>query len=141
MNSILKKEGIAGQAPRWSHDYVPQKIEIRNWVREMLDLPCDFFMTGHLEGTKDDVSGAMAYRYMTTGQGTTLIPALFDEVWVMSPKKSPAGVTYRILTKATGTYLARSRLAEEGLLDVYEDADFKKILKKAGFDYDDRPLI
>ena len=141
MNSILKKAGIAGQPPRRNHDYVPQKTEIRNWVRELIDLPCDFFMTGHLEGKEDEVTKVMRYRYMTTGQGTVLIPSLFDEVWVMQPKAIASGVKYQILTQATGTYLARSRLAKEGLLDTYEDADVKKILKKVGLPTTDKPLI
>jgi hypothetical protein len=141
MNSILLKAGIAGEPPRWSHDYVPQKAIIRNWVREMCNLPCDFIMTGHLEGVKDEVTGGMAYRYMTTGQGTTLIPMLFDEVYVMDPKKVASGVSYRILTQSTGTYVARSRLAKEGLLDVHEKADLKVILKKAGANTEDKPLL
>ena len=141
MNSILKKAGIAGEAPRWSHDYVPQKTAIRNWVRELIDLPCDFFMTGHLEAQEDAVTKTMRYRYMTTGKGTIIIPSLFDEVWVMQPRGRASGVEYRILTQSTGTYVARSRLAKEGKLDTYEKADIKAILKKVGMNTEDKPLI
>jgi len=141
MNYVLKKAHIAGEAPRWAHDYVPQKVIIRNWVREMLDLPCDFIMTGHLEGEKDEVSGQMTYEYMTTGKGVILIPLLFDELYVMDPKEGSKGTNYRILTQATGRYSACSRLAEEGLLDQYEDANIKKILKKVGLSTKDKPLF
>ena len=141
MNWILKKAHIAGEAPRWAHDYVPQKVHIRNWVREMLDLPCDFIMTGHLEGEKDEVSGRMTYEYMTTGKGVILIPLLFDELYIMDPKESSKGTNYRILTKATGSYTACSRLAREGLLEQYEEANIKSILKKVGLSTQDKPLF
>ena len=141
MNWILKKAFLSGQAPRWAHDYIPQKVEIRNWLRELLDLPCDFILTGHLEGYKDEVSGSMSYRYMTTGKGVTTIPLLFDEIYVLDPKESSKGVDYRILTQSTGKYVARSRLAKEGLIDKYEPCDIKVILKKAKLSTDDKPLF
>jgi hypothetical protein len=141
MNRILQKAQIAGEAPRWAHDYVPQKIEIQNRLRVCLDLPCDFFLTGHLEQYEDQEDQRIRYRYMTTGKGTIIIPTLFDEVYVMDPKRSSAGVEYRILTKNTGTHTARSRLAKGGMLDIYEEANIKKLLKKAGLPAEDKPLI
>lgn len=141
MNWILKKSGIAGKAPRFTHDYVPQKMEIRNKVRKMLDLPCDFVMTGHLEGNKDEVTGGMSYRFMTTGKGAITLPLLFNEIWIMDPKETSKGPEYRILTRATGRHMARSRLAKGGLLDTYEKPDLKAILKKAHMPTEDKPKI
>ena len=141
MNSILKKAGLAGESPRWSHDYVPQKVAIENWLHELLALPCDFFLTGHLEGQKDEVSGQMLYQFMTTGKGAIKIPLLFDEIYIMDPKKTSAGVEYRLLTQATGTYTARSRLAANGLLDTYEKPDIKNMLKKVGLSAEDKPKL
>ena len=141
MNNVLKAAGIAGQAPRFTHDYVPQKIEIRNWIKRMLDLPCDFILTGHLEPTKDEVDGMVRLRYMTTGKGAQTIPLMFDEMWVMDPKKVADGVKYRVLTRSTGTFLARSRLAKEGLIAQYEDPNISAILKKAGFEWKEKPLL
>ena len=141
MNYILKKAHLSGEAPRWAHDYIPQKIQIRNWLRELLDLPCDFILTGHLEGNKDEVNGSMSYRYMTTGKGVTTIPLLFDEIYVLDPKDSSKGVDYRILTQSTGKYVARSRLAKEGKLDKYEACNIKALLKKAGLKSEDKPLF
>lgn len=141
MNYILKKAGIAGEAPRFTKDYTPQKIEIRNWIKKMLDLPCDFILTGHLEAQKDEIDGKVRMRYLTTGKGTQTIPLMFDEIWVMEPKETSSGVQYRILTQATGTYTARSRLAKKSLLAQYEETDIKKLLKKAGLPTDDKPLF
>lgn len=141
MNKILKEAGIAGEPPRWAHDYVPQKVAIQNWIKIMLQLPCDFILTGHLEGNKDEVSGRMSYRFMTTGKGSVTIPLLFDEIYVMDPKNTSQGVEYRVLTQSTGTHIARSRLARQGLLKQYEEPDIKKILKKCGFRTDDKPIF
>lgn len=141
MNWILKRASLAGKAPRWSTDYVPQKMEIRNKVRKMIDLPCDFIMTGHLEGQADEVTGGKSYRFMTTGKGVVTLPILFDEVWVMDPKETSSGSEYRILTQSTGRHLARSRLAKGGLIKQYEKPDLKAILKKAGMPTEDKPLI
>jgi hypothetical protein len=152
MNDILRKAGMPGQAPRFTHDYVPQKIEIQNWLKKILMLPCHVIVTGHLEMYEDAVEKTVKFRYMTTGKGAITLPLLFDEQWVMVPKKSSDGVEYRILTKSTGTYSARSRLARAGLLEQYENVTFrpgktaeligfKAILKKAGKSYEDKPLF
>ena len=141
MNKVLKKAGIAGEPPRWAHDYVPQKAEIRNWLKICLALPCDFILTGHLEGNKDDVTGGMSYRFMTTGKGVVTVPLNFDEIYVMAPRETSKGVEYRILTQSTGRDVARSRLSKGGNLNVYEEPDLKKILKKAGMPTEDKPLF
>jgi len=141
MNQILKSEGLAGQPPRWAHDYVPQKVKIQNWIKVLMKLPCDFILTGHLEGTKDEVTGRLSYRYMVTGKAQVTIPLLFDEIWVCDPKSTSSGVEYRILTQSNGTYLARSRMAKKGLLKTYEEPNIKAMLKKCGFPTEDKPLF
>jgi len=141
MNQILRSEGIAGQPPRWAKDYIPQKIKIQNWIRILMKLPCDFILTGHLEGNKDEVSGSMSYRYMVTGKAAITIPLLFDEIYIMDPKSTSSGVEYRILTQSNGKYLARSRMAGKGLLATYEKPDIKSMLKKCGLPTTDKPLF
>jgi len=141
MNRILQKAGIAGQAPRFTKDYTPQKTEIFNMLSRSLDLSCDFILTGHLEQYEDAVDKTIRYRYMVTGKGTIIIPTKFDEIYILVPKETSEGVNYRLLTKNTGTYTARSRLSKGGLLDTYEKPDIKEILRKAGMDTSDKPLL
>jgi len=146
MNRILQKAGMLDDSdgkigvgtPRFTKDYTPQKIEIQNMMNLILDLPCDCFITGHLEQTKDEASGRVTYRYMTTGKGALIIPTLFDEVWVMTTRELSSGVTYKILTQNTGTYTGRSRLSKGGMLELYEEPDIKKILAKAGISRADK---
>ena len=131
MNGILKKAGIAGEAPRFTKDYGPQKIIIRNLLQKMLNLPCDFILTGHLEAMKDEVTGKVSNRFLTTGKGVVTIPLLFDESYVMTTKETASGVTYRLLTARTGTYVASTRIGRNKF-EVYEEPNIKKLLKKAG---------
>lgn len=138
MNWILGKAGIAGDAPRFTKDYTPQKIEIRNYMRKILDLPCDVIVTGHLE-LKEDPDKGHIFRLMTTGKGAITLPLLFDEIWVTRTKEGPNGSKYQILTQSTDLYLARSRLAKGGLLNAIEDPDMKAMMKKVGLPTNDKP--
>lgn len=142
MNDILKKAGIAGQQPRWAHDYGPQKTLIRNYLKKCLDLPCDFILTGHLEMYKDDAEGGKTrFRFSTTGKGAITIPTMFDEIWIADSKETSSGIEYRILTQSTGTYSCRSRLAGNGLLEKFEKPDIKAILTKVGQNAEDKPRL
>jgi hypothetical protein len=142
MNWVQQSSGRAGEAPKFTHDYVPQKTQIRNWIRAIMkDVPSFFVLIGHLESFEDQVSGRLSYRFMTTGKGTVTIPLLFDEIWIATAKKKASGIVYQLLTKSTGEYVARSRLAEEGRLDAYEVPDMKKILKKVNLPTEDKPLL
>lgn len=138
MNAILNKAGLAGTAPRFTKDYGPQKIIIQNWIKRILSLPCHVILTGHLKQIVGEEGTKPTYRFMTTGQAAVSLPLLFDELYVMEPKESSSGVQYRILTQATGTFVARSRLAANGKFAKYEEADIKALLKKAGLSTDDK---
>ncbi len=141
MNWVLKKAKIPGQAPRRNYDYVPQKMEIQNCVKMMLNLPCDFIMTGHLAEVKNAEGGFIRYKFMTTGQGEVTIPLMFDEIYTMILSETSSGVKYELLTKPIDHFISRSRLAQDGLLDTYEEPDIKKILKKAGYSCENKPIF
>jgi len=140
MNYVLSKAGIAGEAPRFTKDYTPQKIEIRNWVKRILDLPCDVIHTGHLE-LKEDPERGHIFRLLTTGKGSVTLPLLFDEIWVTKTKSTSNGTEYQILTQSNGLYMARSRLAKDGLLNPIEVPDMKALRKKVGLSTEDKPLF
>jgi hypothetical protein len=140
MNWLLKKAGIPGEAPRFTKDYTPQKIEIKNWMRRILELPCDVVVTGHLKLTENP-SGGNVFRLLTTGDGAIHIPLLFDEIWVAKTKEKASGTEYQILTQSTGLYMARSRLAKDGLLDPIEVPDMKVLRKKVKLSTEDKPPL
>ena len=140
MNWILKKAGRAGEPPKFTKDYFPQRVEIRNYVRKMLDLPCDLVLTGHLEAIEDKVTGDVKWRFLTTGQGTIIIPLFFDELWNTIGREVAGGVKYQLLTKSTGPYLAGTVIGKESF-ETYEEPNIKALLKKAKWPCEDKPKL
>jgi len=149
MNQQLSSAGRAGEAPRFTKDYTPQKIAMINAIKRMMNLPCDFILIGHLKmieevkGTTRDGEPikTIKFRFLTTGQASVTIPMQFDELYVLRGKDSPDGVKRVILTDAQGTYQARSRLKADGKLLVEEEPNIKAILKKIGLKWEDKPPI
>lgn len=141
MNWVLGQAGLPGTAPRFTKDWGPQKVEIQNMIKKMLDLPCDFIMTGHLESDKDEVSGKIKYKFMTTGKAEIIVPLQFDEIWTMiSEQKGMSDISYKVLTAKNGAYPGATRIGFKKF-DTFEEPDIKGLLKKAGRDVTDKPLL
>lgn len=150
MNDQLKSRSRAGEAPQRNTDYMPQKIALTNYIRKLMRLPCDFILTGHLKEIKkllsiDKSTGItreeVKYRFYVTGDAVVTIPLLFDEIYVIVGEEGRNGPKREMLTDSLGTYIARSRLKREGLLNAVEPPDLKALLKKAGFSIDDKPKL
>jgi len=148
MNFQLASKGRAGEAPLHRQDYNPQKVEIENRIRRLMNLPCDFIITGHLREERrlisvDKSSGAkqeeVTYRLYITGQAVITVPLLFDELYVIVGK----GVNprRRMLVDSLGEYIARSRLKGSGKLAAEEEPNIKALLKKVGLDWEDKPRL
>lgn len=151
MNYQLSGESRAGTAPKWSTDYVPQKVYMQNYIRKLMRLPCDFILTGHLREIEEIISHDkktgitrknLKYRFYTTGQAVVTIPLLFDEIYVIIGEDGRGREPKRkMLIDSLGTYIARSRLKAKGLLDATEEPDIRKILKKIGLTWEDKPKL
>jgi hypothetical protein len=138
MNWTLKKAGIAGQTPRFTHDYLPTKTLVKNYILQIMKLPCDFVLTGHIRADKDEVAGTIRMRLVTIGDLDTKIPALFDEVWIATAKDGAKGPDYSLLTSPKGIYRdVRTRMGSMKF-DQYEKPDVKYLLQKAGRDASDK---
>jgi len=148
MNAQLALKGRAGEAPLHRQDYNPQKIEIENRIRRLMNLPCDFIITGHLKEERrlisiDKSSGAkqeeVTHRLHITGQAVITVPLLFDELYVLIGK----GVNPRrkMLIDSLGEYIARSRLKGGDKLVAEEEPDIKGLLKKVGLNWEDKARL
>ena len=137
MNYILDQAKRPGEAPKWEKDYTPAKLEVRNMLQKMLNLPCDFFLIGHLAADKDEVSGRTTYRFMATGNHRTIIPLLFSEVYVCLAESKGQTTERKILTEKDSLYLARTRIGARKF-QKYEEPNIKAMLKKAGFPCEDK---
>jgi hypothetical protein len=149
MNYQLGAAGRPGEAPRRNKDYMPQKIEIQNYIKKLMTLDCDFILTAHLREHEDVlaidsstgiVTKTVKYRLNTVGQAVVSLPLLFDELYVL--KGSGEGNPKRnLLLDSLGKYIARSRLKADGRLGGVEDPNIKNILKKIGLDWEDKPRL
>ncbi len=148
MNNQLASRDAQGEAPKNRIDYMPQKVKIVNYIRKLMNLPCDFILTAHLREHEellriDSSTGIQTkdvkYRLNTTGQAVVTIPLLFDELYVITGKGIPP--RREMLVDSLGKYVARSRLKSNGKLDATEDPDIKKILKKAGLSWEDKDKL
>lgn len=150
MNSQLKKTNREGEAPKFTKDYTPQKVEVVNRITRFMKLPCDFIMTAHLRrieeaGKKTDKEGnplaSVKYRLMVTGQAVVTVPMKFDELYVLFAEETSQGWQRKLMIDAQGEYIARSRLKSDGALSAVEEADMRKLLKKIGLDWKDKEKL
>ncbi len=139
MNVTLKKAGRPGGTPQ-QNDYLPTMIMLENAIKDITSLPCDVILTCHEDTDKDEASGRMFVGPLFIGKLKYRIPILFDEIYYACSKETSSGVNYSFLTRATGLYKARTRLGKGGIFEMYEQQDFKALLKKAGYNTDDKPL-
>jgi hypothetical protein len=131
---------------------MPQKVHMVNYIKKLMRLPCDFILTGHLKENRkityvDTKTGVareeVNYRFHTTGQAVMTIPLLFDEIYVLigEDSRTSGNPKRKMLIDSLGTYVARSRLKMDGKLDAVEELDIKKLLKKAGLKWEDKPPL
>lgn len=149
MNYQLGKASHAGEAPKWNRDYTPQKTFMINYIKKLMNLPCDFILTGHLRQFEEVMGQTkegndikrMFYRFFTTGQAMVTIPLQFDELYVLQGKETSAGIQRELLIESQGQYVARSRLKGDGRLNSREPANIKQLLKKIGLPWEDKPKL
>ncbi len=155
---LLAEAKAPGTSPVWQRDYKPQRTLIANHMEQLLQLPCDFILTGHLKpryekqrmGT-EVVDTQVAWEMATTGQGMVDIPRKFSEMWIMQCKdttiKDEKGEfkrskKYSLLTSRKEMWIASTRIGDGGKLLQEEEPDIKKILKKCGLEWKDKaPLF
>ena len=148
MNYQLGLKSRVGEVPQHRHDYNPQKNYIENYIRKLMNLDCDFIVTGHLRELEELLSidaqtgirrTDVKFRLYVTGQAVITIPLLFDELYTIIGKGSPP--KREMLIDSLGKYIARSRLKRNGKLDASEEPDIRKLLKKTGLKWEDKPKL
>jgi len=148
MNYQLGLKSRAGEVPQHRHDYNPQKTFIENYIRKLMNLDCDFIVTGHLREMEELLSidtqtgirrTDIKFRLYVTGQAVITIPLLFDELYTIIGKGNPP--KREMLIDSLGKYIARSRLKRNGKLEASEEPDIRKLLKKIGLKWEDKPRL
>ena len=112
---------------------------MRDYFLKLLTLECDVVVMGHLESEKDEVSGRIHNKLDGPRGLQSLLPKIFDEIYVMQAKESAKGIERSLLTVNNGKYRARTRIGA-GKFDSVEqltDIGLKGLLRKAGLPTND----
>ncbi len=137
---LLKKHGRPNQKPDYYTDYPEHHILLRDAIRMIWSLPCYTVLSGHIDMMKDDVAGRIISSLMLPGKAAVKVPIHADEVYILEVEEKPEGLIHTLLTRNTGKLRARTRIGS-GKFDIREPANIRALIKKAGFNADDKPLI
>jgi len=147
LSKAIMNERTRGEVPSFNIDYNPAKIEIENKMNEILTLPCDFILTGHLEpitkllsidkkGIRNEIT---EYRLMIIGKAVITVPIMFDELYVLKGSGTPP--RREMLVDSQGTYQARSRFKGAFNATGFIEPNFKEFFKKVGLDWKDKEYL
>ena len=122
-------------------DWMIQMRVMSDHLRLLTTLPCDTILNAHIDSERDEVTGKIFTSLMITGKLKRKVPLLFDELYVSMSVPSSTGSSYVWLTQNDGIYEAKTRLGVKNTFEKYEPQDYKALLKKAGYDTEDKPLL
>ncbi len=140
MASVLKKAGRAGKEPDYYKDYPQHHIIIRDAIKMIWSLPCYTVLSGHISTLKDDVTGGIISSLMLPGKAAVKVPIHADEIYILEVEETKDGLKHTLLTRNTGKLRARTRIGSRKF-NTKEPADIRALIKKAGFNAEDKPLI
>lgn len=140
LNYLAKKSNLPDNIPG-PREYQILGKQLGNLAKVMSDQPCHFIMTAHLEIEKDELLGSILAQIRGFKSVKADLPILFDEKWFLEPVHKPNGSEYFIHTKTRGIYKASTRLGSKGRFDAKEPADIAALIRKAGLNADDKPLL
>jgi hypothetical protein len=66
---------------------------------------------------------------------------MFDEMYATMVNTTANNRSFVLLTGQNGLYRAKSRFSNNSQFELYEQQNIKLLLKKAGFNADDKPAI
>jgi hypothetical protein len=145
MNEITQQEGRKyGESQ--IQDYKKLGYFVSDVLTQVLNIPCNFIMTGHLDQYQDEADGRTYFSLVTTGkQQKTKVPLLFDEYYFLTAReekdaKGGERVVRELLTQVSGKHESRTRIGTGKFLPR-EEANISNLLKKAGYPYQDKPVL
>lgn len=140
MYKVLHDDGKdTTDKPEWKH-YLKQQLYLISIVKQWTALPCDVVTTGHIIPVRDEETDRTYYNMMITGKLSVKIPLLFNEIFIMLAKRTSTGTSYQFQTTSDNKYKARTRMGA-GIYKKYEEANIKKLLKRADRPHEDLPLL
>lgn len=113
------------------NDYPLQMNILKNCISDILSLPCNVIIIGHLENKTDREGKVLSRGLYVTGKLATRLPRLFEEIYHLKTEDSSKGPQYYLLTQPEGGVEARTRIGRDKFA-FREVPDICYLLEKAG---------
>jgi len=142
MYAILMKGGDkrgsrTGQLPE-QQDYHLQQYTLVDYLDVLMQLPCNVIANGHVVLIEDNVSGRLETGILLAGKASDKVPPAFDEKYI---SRCISEDKYVLQTRSDGKWHAETRIGGGGIFEHHEEQNLYKLLKKAGYPAEDKPLL
>ena len=117
--------------PLWNVHFQMVRNLVEGRIQKLVNLPCNVVLTAHVNIITDQETGAVIdAQPMFTGQLSTKIPGLFDEVYFSLAKTEKGQTNFYLQTVPKGMYAARSRLSgQQRLLPDFVPNNYSAIMQ------------
>lgn len=122
------------------NDWPIQMSFLKNVITDILTLPCDIVIIGHLEDKKNKQGSVIGRGLYITGRLSIRIPRLFQEIYVTRVDQTASGLEYSLITAQDGMIEAKTRLGRDGIFKFKEEPNIFKLLQKAGLKPEHKPI-
>ena len=135
----LKGKGSAGHGMR-VQDWNTVLTAFQMISRTLATLPCHTILIGHIGEKLDAATETMVKGIILPGQAKDHIPIILNEYYVLIAKRRGGNLERKLLTQTDGRLLATTRMGS-GKFEKEEEPNIRRLLKIAGFPYEDRPKL
>lgn len=143
MDKVIQedKKMTAGMPPQ-IQNYDKHQSIVRNLVKILCELPCNFILTGHIGTNKDEVTGRIMTVLEAHGRRLNIkVPIQFDEVYITSVVPGKDGPAWKLQVNHDGRFVARTRIGSDGIFNTFEEPNITALLKKAGIAVAEKPYF
>lgn len=113
------------------NDWPLQMTIIKNAITDILTLPCNVVVTGHLEDKKNKQGLILSKGLYATGRLALRLPRLFQEIYYLKTEETSKGIERHLITQPDGMIEARTRIGRDVFV-FKEKPDMMYLLNKAG---------
>ena len=138
LNEICRQESRK-YAEAQLQDYKKLGFFVADALAQIMTIPCNFIMTGHMEQFQDESDGKVHFSILATGKQKIKIPLMFDEFYYLDVQEKGGKLERTLLTQISGKHEARTRIGA-GTFDTREVPDISALLKKAKYPWEDKKV-
>lgn len=124
-NPGVKRNITRGAQAPALQDYGLFRIFMKQFIGELISLPCNLIVIAHIDITKDETTGATLRIPMLTGKLARELPIYFEEVYMAFVEGEGDKRKYRAQTQTDRKFSCRT---QRGLPQII-DLDYKSLVK------------